>query len=215
MSYDRTWDYLQRLTNEAQYLKIVKQGHWMWAYDNINIHMRARHERQGLFNFIAKNYWSFNIYFLIVIDYHSKMLNATSRLAISIQHLPDWEVDWDDTKPQKSRRELQLHDILPSEADGEEFHKRAVHFVMQLLVAEFDSLSNLSRYVPPEKPLFPATKTNVVPMRLLFRDEKYTSENVEILKETAKDAGLQGSPQVLDTDTSALNRIEHRVYLLN
>ena len=72
------------------------------------------------------------------------MLNATSRLAISIQHLPEWEVDWDDTKPQKPRRELQLHDILPSEADGEEFHRRAVHFVMQLLVAEFDSLSKLS-----------------------------------------------------------------------
>ena len=201
MSYDRTWYYLQRLTNEAQYLEIVKQGHWMWAYDNINIHMRARHERQGLFNFIAKKYWYFKIHFLNVIDYHSKMLNATSRLAISIQHLPEWEVDWDDTKPQKSRRELQLNDILPSEADGEEFHRRAVHFVMQLLVSEFDSLSNLSRYVPPEKPLFPATKTNVVPMRLLFRDEKYTSENVEILKETAKDAGLQGRPQVLDTDT--------------
>ena len=95
----------------------------MWAYDNINIHMRARHERQGLFNFIAKKYWYFNIHFLNVIDYHSKMLNATSRLAISIQHLPEWEVDWDDTKPQKSRRELQLHDILPSEADGEEFHR--------------------------------------------------------------------------------------------
>ena len=129
--------------------------------------------------------------------------------------MPEWEVDWDDTKPQKPRRELQLHDILPSEADGEEFHRRAVHFVMQLLVTEFDSLSNLSRYLPPETLVFPAAKTNVVPMRLLFRDEKYTSENVEILRETAKDANLQGSPQVLDTDISALIRIEHIVYLYN
>ena len=127
--------------------------------------------------------------------------------------MPEWEVDWDDTKPQKPRRELQLHDILPSEADGEEFHRRAVHFVMQLLVTEFDSISNLSRYLPPETPVFPAAKTNVVPMQLLFRDEKYTSENVEILRETAKDANLQGSPQVLDMDISALIRIEHIVYL--
>ena len=52
-------------------------------------------------------------------------------------------------------------------------------------------------------------------MRLLFRDEKYTSENVEVLRETAKDANLQGSsPQVLDTDTSALIRIEHTVLAL-
>ena len=98
MSYDRTWYYLQRLTNEAQYLEIVKQGHWMSAYDNINILMQARHERQGLFNFIAKCY--FNVHFLNVIDYHSKMLNATSRLAVSIQHLPDREVvDWDHRSP--------------------------------------------------------------------------------------------------------------------
>jgi len=53
---------------------------------------------------------------------------------------------------------------------------------MQLLVTEFDSLSKLSQYVPPETPLFPAAKTNVVPMRLLFWDVKYTSEN-EIVKE--------------------------------
>ena len=92
------------------------------------------------------------------------MLNATSRLAVDIRHLPDWEVDWDDTKPQRSRKELHLQDVLPSEADGEEFHQRAVHFVMQLLVTEFDSLSDLKRHIPPEEPLFPATKTNVVPM---------------------------------------------------
>ena len=129
------------------------------------------------------------------------MLNAASRLAVDIQHLPDWEVDWDDTKPQRSRKGVQLQDVLPSEADGEEFHWRAVHFVMQLLVTEFDSLSDLKRHVHPEEPLFPATKTNVVPMRLLFRDENYTSENVEILKETAKDANLHGNPQVINTHT--------------
>ena len=139
------------------------------------------------------------------------MLNATSRLAVDIRHLPDWEVDWDDTKPQRSRKELHLQDVLPSEADGEEFHRRAVHFVMQLLVTEFDSLSDLKRHIPPEEPLFPATKTNVVPMRLLFRDEKYTSENVEILKEMAKDANLHGNPQVINTQ-SALIRIKY-VYL--
>ena len=42
--------YLRRQTDEAQYLDIVQQGHWIWAYDNINIHTQARHEHQGLFN---------------------------------------------------------------------------------------------------------------------------------------------------------------------
>ena len=27
-------------------------------------------------------------------DHHSKMLNAMPRLAVGIQHLPNWEVDW-------------------------------------------------------------------------------------------------------------------------
>ena len=36
VSYEGTWHYLRRLTDEAQYLEIVQQGHWMWAY-NINI----------------------------------------------------------------------------------------------------------------------------------------------------------------------------------
>jgi len=134
------------------------------------------------------------------------MLNATSRLAVRIQHLPDWEVDWEDTKPQKSRRELKLHDILPSEADGEEFHQRAVHFVMQLLVTEFDSLADLRKHVSPEEQAFPPIKTDVAPMRILVRDEKYTSENVEILKETAKDANLHGNPQVINW--GALIRLE-------
>ena len=81
-------------------------------------------------------------------------------------------MDSEDTKPQKSRRELKLHDILPSEADGEEFHRRAVHFVMQLLVTGFDSLADLRKHVSPEEQAFPPTKTDVAPMRILFQDEK-------------------------------------------
>ena len=107
---------------------------------------------------------------------------------VSIKHLSDWEVDWDDTKPLRSRKGLQLKDLLPSEADGEE----------QLLVTEFDSLSDLKRHVHPEEPLLTA---NVVLMRLLFQNEKYTSENVEILRETAKDSNLHGNPQVINTHT--------------
>lgn len=96
------------------------------------------------------------------------MMNATSRLAVRIQHLPDWEVDWEvdweDTKPQKSRRELKLLNVLPSEADGEEFHWRAVHVVMQFLVTQFDSLTDHRKHVSPEEQAFPPTKTDVAPM---------------------------------------------------
>ena len=34
-------------TTEAQYLEVVRGGHWMWVYDNVNIHQKVRHEREG------------------------------------------------------------------------------------------------------------------------------------------------------------------------
>lgn len=33
-------------------------------------------------------------------DHHSRMLNITSRLAIHLRYLPDWEFDWLDTTKQ-------------------------------------------------------------------------------------------------------------------
>ena len=47
MSYRTSWEYLQKLTNEAEYLKVVRSGHWLWVYDNVNLHLKVRHEREG------------------------------------------------------------------------------------------------------------------------------------------------------------------------
>ena len=50
MSYTATWDHLLALTKEANLLSKVQSGHWIWAYDNLNIHLTTRHERQGSIN---------------------------------------------------------------------------------------------------------------------------------------------------------------------
>ena len=47
MSYTATWNYLRQLTSQARYTDIVKSGHWIWVYDNLNMHQRVRHEREG------------------------------------------------------------------------------------------------------------------------------------------------------------------------
>ena len=48
-------------------------------------------------------------------------MNLTSRLAVQIKHLPDWEFKWADAKPLRSRESLDIADILPTEHDfGEE-----------------------------------------------------------------------------------------------
>ena len=49
MSYTATWDYLQQLTIDANYLEVITTGHWLWIYDTLNIHLTVRHERKGMF----------------------------------------------------------------------------------------------------------------------------------------------------------------------
>ena len=124
------------------------------------------------------------------------MLNITSRIAIRIRYLPSWEFDWSDTTPQRSRSSLTVINFLMSEADAAEIHERAVRYMMRYMVSVFSTFSDLKQFVAEETPLHPVVKTEVVPMKVLFRDEKYVSETIEILTDIAKDAQLSGHPQV-------------------
>ena len=49
MSYHNTWRYLKLLTQEANFLQRVQSGKWVCVYDNLNIHQKVRHERQGMY----------------------------------------------------------------------------------------------------------------------------------------------------------------------
>ena len=93
------------------------------------------------------------------------MLNVTARLAVEIRHLPDWEVDWNDTTPQRDPSTLTITDILPSEGDGQELNKRAVQYVTHFLVSEFGCLDHLKPLVPDKDSPHVVEKSNVVPMK--------------------------------------------------
>ena len=123
------------------------------------------------------------------------MLNMTARLAVEMKNLPDWEVDWKDTTPQRDSATLTISDLLPGEADGVELEKRAVRHVMQILAEEFPSLADFKSLLPPDNSS-DASKSNVVPMKLLFKDEKFKSETIEILTRLVTDAELSGKPEV-------------------
>ena len=47
MSYNATWDHLLSLTQQENLLSKIEGGHWIWAYDNPNIHSSTRNECQG------------------------------------------------------------------------------------------------------------------------------------------------------------------------
>ena len=132
----------------------------------------------------------------LTTDRHSHMLNITARLAVNIRHLPDEQIDWSDDKPQRSMESLTISDFMLSESDAEEMSARATRYMMRFLVSNFSTFSDLKKFVPDEAPLHPVVKTEVIPMKILFRDEKYISDTIEILSKLVEDAKLCGEPQV-------------------
>ena len=48
VSYWSAWNYLRKLTTEAMYTNAIRTDHWLWVYDNLNMHERVRHEREGM-----------------------------------------------------------------------------------------------------------------------------------------------------------------------
>ena len=97
-------------------------------------------------------------------------MNTTTRIAVEIKKLPDYDFDWNDHTPVQSLTE---EDILPSENDGV---IRMVTYVKKFLIAKLDPLKHLrsrnhSLYV---------RKSVVIPMKL-FHDENYTDENNDFM----------------------------------
>ena len=106
------------------------------------------------------------------------MTNLTSRLAINIRYLPDFEFSWSDSTPQRPRSSLTIDDFLPSEIDAAILQERSVCYMMRFLVEMFSDLKHLSDVIPPMESLHPVVKSEVVPMKILFKDEKYKSDFV-------------------------------------
>ena len=52
VSYATAWKYLRQISAEAMYLERIREGHWIWAYDNLNIYQRVRHERYAAINYV-------------------------------------------------------------------------------------------------------------------------------------------------------------------
>ena len=123
------------------------------------------------------------------------MYNTTTRLAISIDNLPPFNFSWADTTPQKSRGSLEIDEIYPNLEDGRQLFERAVQFVTQVLVEEFPNLADLKQFVAMPRST-PAHKSTIVPMSLLFKDEKYVDENIQILQEYMRECSLNGNSQV-------------------
>ncbi len=124
------------------------------------------------------------------------MMNVTSRLAIRIRYIPDFEFVWSDKTPQRSRQSITIEDVSPSQSDARVLKQRAIQFIMELLVKTFSNLHDLEEFIPSVEPIHPVQKSEVVPMKLLLKDEKYKTETIDILTQLYSDAALSGDHQV-------------------
>ena len=110
--------------------------------------------------------------------------------------IPDFPFEWSDTKPQRSHQSLTIDDFLPSSEDAMKLQQNAAQYLMSFLVENFTDLADLQSYVPPMEPIHPPEKSEVVPMKILFKDEKLKSDTIDILTQLMMDANLDGTPQV-------------------
>ena len=63
---------------------------------------------------------------------------------------------------------------------------------------ELSALVHLQALLPSQpKAVEGEGRSNVVPMKILFKDEKYKSETIDILIQLVTDAGLCGKPEVV------------------
>ena len=67
---------------------------------------------------------------------------------------------------------------------------------MGFLVDTFTNRNDMKKFVPEITPVNPVQKSEIVPMKLLFKDEKYKSKTIDILNQLYSDADLTGDHQV-------------------
>ena len=120
-------------------------------------------------------------------------MNITARLAVSIRFLPDFPFDWSDTQPQRGRQSLTIDDFFPRKDESQQLEERATHYLMEFLVDTFADLAHLRKFIPQTQPIHPVQKSKVVPMKVLFKDEKLKSETIDILSQLMLDADLNGT----------------------
>ena len=98
--------------------------------------------------------------------------------------------------PQGSRSQLTVAGILSDADDSMVLTKQALVFLQHFITSQFDDVHDLQPFLPGTHTPESVEKTEVVPMRLVFRDEKYVTENVAILRDLARDANLTGHHHV-------------------
>ena len=67
---------------------------------------------------------------------------------------------------------------------------------MHFLVREFSCLGHLKSLLPDEDSPHIASESTVVPMKVLFKDEKYKAQTTDILARLVVDTQLSGKPEV-------------------
>ena len=152
----------------------LKEGTWIVAYDNINIHKKVQHERM----FRYSEDWDF-----------------TSRLALQVVHTPPSALQMTAALPQKARSEVTPEDLMPNDGGEALFCKRAQLKIKKILVAHFTAFHHLKDEVIDPALDYTAEASVLHPLSLMFVNNSIIDNNVEILCKIKDELGIDGSKQ--------------------
>ena len=128
---------------------------------------------------------------LLRCTHHNAKHNSVSNWYQQLATLGVW-LEWQ--SPQKSRHTLTLSEVLTNAEDGQQLYDRAVAYT-KLLVEPFPSLEKLKPLISTGNSTS-VKKSVVVLMKILFKDEKYIDDNIQILQQYIEDGNLSGNAQV-------------------
>ena len=70
-----------------------------------------------------------------------------------------------------------------------------MQYVTEVLVEEFPDLADLKQFLAMPSSTS-VRKSTIIPMSLLFKDEKYIDDDIQILQEYIRECSLSGNSQV-------------------
>ncbi|XP_066270851.1 uncharacterized protein [Branchiostoma lanceolatum] len=135
----------------------------IWAYDNVNIMVKVQQVRKG---------------------HRSEMKNWTSRITVPVRHVPDEGLS---REPRGRRGDLKAEDILLDEEEMDKLEKRFGARIKALLSNKFKAFAAHKR-PPPKKRTSPPSSYR--PVQLMGANEATTADNIHILRQFAKEAGM-------------------------
>eukprot|EP00118_Oscarella_pearsei_P019716 m.211047 g.211047 ORF g.211047 m.211047 type:complete len:424 (+) comp39750_c0_seq3:337-1608(+) len=157
-----SWQCLEKMA-ERHVDTLPESTRMIWAYDNLNIMKRIRHERS---------------------DHHLQMWDMTTRLVIDLSQVPFPEFS---ESVRRRRQDLDEWAILPSTSDNQQLVDDATSYIMNFMAKHFKAFGHLSALCPQRNPFKEPSKSTVFPLEIVDANGGKADGNIKVLEAFVQD----------------------------